>query len=94
MLAYDTFTDGEPKKYLENINNHLKCPDNNKLVFIENTGHTYQRKESNIKCLSLSRPFIREPNLAKRWQDGDTSPSKCASCNKCYYIINHKCIFN
>lgn len=43
--TYDTFTDGEPKKYLENINNHFKCPNENKLIFIENTGHTYQRKE-------------------------------------------------
>lgn len=50
--------------------------------------------ESNIKCLSLSRPLIREPNLIKRWQGGDVSPSKCVSCNKCYYTINHKCIFN
>lgn len=50
--------------------------------------------ESNIKCLSLSRPFIREPNLIKRWQGGDLSPSKCISCNKCYYTKNHKCVFN
>lgn len=50
--------------------------------------------ESNIKCLSLSRPFIREPNLIKRWESGDLSPSKCISCNKCYNTVNHKSIFN
>ena len=50
--------------------------------------------ESNIKCLSISRPLIREPNLPKRWQSGDLKPSKCISCNKCYYTMNHKCIFN
>lgn len=50
--------------------------------------------ESNIKCLSLSRPLIREPNLFKRWQNGDITPSKCISCNKCYYTMNHKCVFN
>lgn len=50
--------------------------------------------ESNIKCLSLSRPLIREPNLPKRWMDGNTSPSKCISCNRCYYTKKHKCIFN
>lgn len=49
--------------------------------------------ESNIKCLSLSRPLIREPNLPIRWQCGDISPAKCISCNKCYYTINHKCVF-
>ena len=43
--TYDTFTDGDPKKYLININNHFSKPDNNELIFIENTGHTYQKKE-------------------------------------------------
>lgn len=43
--TYDTFTDKDPRKYLENINNHFKNPNDNKLVFIENTGHTYQKKE-------------------------------------------------
>ena len=43
--TYDTFTDKDPRKYLENINNHFKNFNDNKLVFIENTGHTYQKKE-------------------------------------------------
>ena len=50
--------------------------------------------KSNIKCLSMSRPLIREPNLLNRWRSGDKSPSKCISCNRCYNTINHKCIFN
>lgn len=50
--------------------------------------------ESNIKCLSLSRPLIREPNLPNRWLSGDTSASKCISCNRCYNTNCHKCIFN
>ena len=50
--------------------------------------------ESNIKCLSLSRPLIREPNLPNRWLGDDMSPSKCISCNKCYSTKNHKCFFN
>ena len=33
--------------------------------------------------VSMSRPFIREPGLIKRWKDGDLSKSKCISCNKC-----------
>lgn len=49
--------------------------------------------ESNVKCLSLSRPLIREPNLINRWKYNDKSPSKCISCNRCYYTVNHKCIF-
>lgn len=33
--------------------------------------------------ISMSRPFIREPGLIKRWKDGDLEKSKCISCNKC-----------
>jgi 2,4-dienoyl-CoA reductase-like NADH-dependent reductase (Old Yellow Enzyme family) len=33
--------------------------------------------------ISMSRPLIREPDLIGRWQRGDTTPSKCISCNKC-----------
>jgi 2,4-dienoyl-CoA reductase-like NADH-dependent reductase (Old Yellow Enzyme family) len=38
------------------------------------------------KCchlVSMSRPFVREPNLVARWLAGDTSPSGCISCNHC-----------
>lgn len=33
--------------------------------------------------VSMSRPFIREPELIKRWMDGDPEPSHCVSCNGC-----------
>jgi len=33
--------------------------------------------------ISLSRPFIYEPDLPNRWKSGDTSPALCTSCNKC-----------
>jgi len=34
--------------------------------------------------ISLCRPFIREPNLIKRWQSGINKRSACISCNKCF----------
>jgi 2,4-dienoyl-CoA reductase-like NADH-dependent reductase (Old Yellow Enzyme family) len=34
--------------------------------------------------ISMARPFIREPDLALRWQQGDTSPARCISCNGCF----------
>ena len=34
--------------------------------------------------LSMSRPFIREPGLVKRWQSGDRSKAKCVSDNQCF----------
>jgi 2,4-dienoyl-CoA reductase-like NADH-dependent reductase (Old Yellow Enzyme family) len=33
--------------------------------------------------ISMCRPFIREPDLIKRWLSGDRSPSKCNSCDGC-----------
>jgi 2,4-dienoyl-CoA reductase-like NADH-dependent reductase (Old Yellow Enzyme family) len=32
---------------------------------------------------ALSRPLIREPDLVKRWQSGETATSRCISCNQC-----------
>ena len=46
-----------------------------------------------IEYLSMSRPLIREPNLLNRWQQGDTRPSICVSCNTCYRTPHHQCIF-
>lgn len=42
--TYDNFTDGDPSEFLRNLNNHLPTRDQNKLIFIEKTGHTYQMK--------------------------------------------------
>ena len=33
---------------------------------------------------ALSRPLIWEPDLPRRWQQGDTSKAKCISCNGCF----------
>ena len=34
--------------------------------------------------ISMARPFIREPGLVKRWQEGDRSAAHCISCNGCF----------
>lgn len=34
--------------------------------------------------ISMARPLIREPHLARRWQSGDTSRARCISCNECF----------
>lgn len=36
----------------------------------------------------MSRPFIREPNLANRWLSGDFSKAFCISCNKLPWFNN------
>ena len=42
--TYDNFTDGDPSEFLRNLNNHMPTHKENKLIFIEKTGHTYQMK--------------------------------------------------
>ena len=34
--------------------------------------------------VAFSRPFIREPDMIKRWKSGDLQKSTCVSCNGCY----------
>jgi len=34
--------------------------------------------------ISMCRPFIREPDLIKRWESGDSSPARCKSDNLCF----------
>ena len=34
--------------------------------------------------ISMSRPFIREPDLIKRWKSGDLRKAKCISDNQCF----------
>jgi 2,4-dienoyl-CoA reductase-like NADH-dependent reductase (Old Yellow Enzyme family) len=41
-------------------------------------------RDDGIDYISMSRPLIREPDLPKRWEQGDTSPARCISCNKCF----------
>ena len=37
-----------------------------------------------IDLVSMSRPFIREPDLIRRFARSDASASSCISCNKCF----------
>ncbi len=37
--------------------------------------------------ISMSRPFIREPELIQRWRAGDRRPASCLSDNQCFRTI-------
>lgn len=37
-----------------------------------------------VDLISLSRPFIREPFLVRKFRTGEVSKSACISCNKCF----------
>jgi 2,4-dienoyl-CoA reductase-like NADH-dependent reductase (Old Yellow Enzyme family) len=34
--------------------------------------------------VSMARPFIREPDLIKRWKKGDRKKAACISCSQCF----------
>ena len=40
--------------------------------------------DDGMDYIAMSRPLIREPNLANRWRLGDRSPATCISCNSCF----------
>lgn len=46
--TYDNFTDGDPSEFLRNLNNHMPTKNQNELIFIEKTGHTYQGKNQEV----------------------------------------------
>jgi len=37
--------------------------------------------------VAMSRPFIREPGIVRRWREGDLTPSDCSSCNGCLDLV-------
>ncbi len=39
--------------------------------------------------ISMSRPFIREPDIVKKFNRGETRKAKCLSCNKCLAAITN-----
>lgn len=40
--------------------------------------------DDGIDYISMARPFVREPQLIRRWHEGDRSPARCISCNGCF----------
>ncbi|WP_239689729.1 alpha/beta fold hydrolase [Rodentibacter caecimuris] len=57
---YDRFTYGDPTGFLQNINTHFPNSAQNELIFIDQTGHTYQQKEQELADI------LRD--LLQKWQ--------------------------
>ena len=42
-----------------------------------------------VDFIAMSRPFIREPGLVRRWSGGDLEKARCISCNGCFNTVKH-----
>lgn len=47
-----------------------------------------------IAFVSLSRPLIKEPDLIRRWKEGDRSDATCISCSRCFNPEGIFCVLN
>ncbi|MEN8188769.1 MAG: NADH:flavin oxidoreductase [Thermodesulfobacteriota bacterium] len=68
----------------QEIKNVVSCP-----VMVVGGIRSYEVAENAVAeggmdYISMARPLIREPDLPHRWQNGDRSPAKCISCNRCF----------
>lgn len=50
--------------------------------------------DTKVEAISLSRPLIRQPDLIKKWEEGDRAPVKCVSCNGCFNPTGTRCFFS
>jgi len=48
-------------------------------------------EEGKVDIISMSRPFIREPFLIKKFRSGKIKKSECISCNKCFNLRGITC---
>jgi len=47
--------------------------------------------DGKVDLISMSRPFIREPFLVRKFRLGEVSKSECISCNKCFNPRGIRC---
>ena len=71
-------------EYARRIKAAVKCP-----VMVVGGFRSYDVCEKaiaqdGIDYITMSRPFIREPDLASRWEKGNRTPARCVSCNRCF----------
>ncbi len=48
-------------------------------------------QEGIADLLSMSRPFIREPDLVQKFMDGKKDRADCISCSKCFNLRGIRC---
>lgn len=48
--------------------------------------------DTNISYFALSRPLLAEPDLIKRWYEGNHAKAKCVRCSKCRTTEGNYCV--
>ena len=48
--------------------------------------------ETKLDYFALARPLLAEPDLIKRWSEGQTSKVKCVRCSRCRTDIGNYCV--
>jgi 2,4-dienoyl-CoA reductase-like NADH-dependent reductase (Old Yellow Enzyme family) len=43
--------------------------------------------QTRVSLVSLARPLVRQPDLARRWEAGGDAAAACTSCNRCYVAL-------
>ncbi|WP_251859672.1 NADH:flavin oxidoreductase [Clostridium sp. Marseille-Q2269] len=94
-----TWTEGNKKEsiykdYAAKIAEEIHTP-----VILVGVNRSYDNmnkilNNSKIEYFSMSRPFIREPDLINKFENGENEKAKCISCGKCYGENGIRCIFN
>lgn len=82
-------------QYAREVKKLVKCP-----VISVGGWHSYGRALealSEVDAVSMSRPFICQPDLAALWFNGQMAEAKCVTCNKCFLLTPKyglSCILN
>lgn len=88
---------GSPKPYFlynlssaEEIKNHVKIP----VIVVGGVRKLEDIKNiiEHDKCdfVSMSRPFIIEPNIVKKFEEGKQTESRCINCNYCMIGVEER----
>jgi len=48
-------------------------------------------QEGKADLISMSRPFIRDPFLIRKFHTGEIKEPECISCNKCFNLRGISC---
>lgn len=55
-------------------------------VMAKENGEVTDELVKRYRFISMSRPFIREPLIVKKFKEGKADRVSCVSCNKCLAV--------